>query len=369
MRRARDLVGFCALYEFEDVVAAITGADRVDVGDYGAVERARRLYKLRRLATRSRRLAAAVPSRLGVRLARDYELFFPAFNDPFELFALCTVPDWRSRCRIAACFVSEMWVHDLPEYLLELLSDFDHVFVGLQHSVADVARIVGKPCTYLPMGVDVLRFAPYPSPPPRTIDVCNVGRHSMVTHAALMRRARERRTFYYHDTVLASGEDGKQTTFRVRSAEEHRLLLANILQRSRYYIANRAKVNQPECREREEISARFYEGIAAGAVLVGEAPRSPEFRRQFDWPGAVVHLPYDSPDAGDVLARLDSDPVYVDGVRRENVRQAALRHDWLHRLQIVFDAIGLTPTEAMRARAGRLREISEAAGHAAAPVG
>ena len=100
-------------------------------------------------------------------------------------------------------------------YLLDLLAEFDHVFVGVQHAVDEVSKIAGVPCRYLPLAADVLRFSPYPIPPPRTIDVCNIGRRSEVTHAALLRLARERRLFYYYDTVAASGPDRKQRTFAV----------------------------------------------------------------------------------------------------------------------------------------------------------
>ncbi len=258
MRRMHDLVAFCLPYEFEDVVADVTGADRVEPENYRALEFARRAYKLLRLTTRSRRLARALAPRPGaLRLTRDYELFFPAFNNAFELFSLFSVPDWRQRCRVAACFISEIWANDVPEYLLELLAGFDHLFLGVRHPTQEVARIVGRPCTYLPLAVDVLRFAPQPHAPPRAIDVCNIGRRSPVTHEALLRLARERRIFYYYDTVRASGESGKQMTFRVNNASEHRLLLASLLQRSRYYLANRARVNEPEIIEgREEISRR-----------------------------------------------------------------------------------------------------------------
>jgi hypothetical protein len=34
MRRVHDLVAFCAPYEFEDVVASVSGADRVEIDDY-----------------------------------------------------------------------------------------------------------------------------------------------------------------------------------------------------------------------------------------------------------------------------------------------------------------------------------------------
>jgi hypothetical protein len=363
MRRVHDLVAFCTAYEFEDVVAEVTSGDRVELDDYAGLELARRIYKFGRLASGSRHLARAIAPRVSaLRLTRDYDLFFPVFNHAFELFALAAVPDWRARCRMAACFITELWSHQLPEYLLELLSDFDHVFIGVQHPVQDVARIIGRPCTYLPLAADVLRFAPYPSPPPRTIDVCNIGRRSPVTHAALMQLARERRLFYYYDTVRASGERGKQMTFRVSDASEHRLLLASLLQRSRYYVANRARVNEPEsARGNQEISSRFYEGLAAGTVLIGEPPRSEEFRRQFDWPDAVVHLPFDSPNVGDILSRLDSDSIGLDRMRSQNVQHAALRHDWVHRLATIFAAIGLTPTVAMNAREERLTALCDLA--------
>jgi hypothetical protein len=361
MRRVHDLVAYCGLYEFEDVVAAVTAADRVELLDYEAVENVRRAYKLGRLMTGSRRLAGALTPRLRApRLSRDYELFFPVFNDPFELFALKAIPNWRSRCRVAACFVCELWLNNLPEFLLELLSEFDYVFTGMQNPVARMASIIGKPCTYLPLAVDVLRFAPSPvSRPPRVIDICYLGRRSPVTHEALVKLAGHRRIFYYHDTVRASGLDKRQTTFRVANVREHRLLLANVLQRSRYYVANRSRINEREADGSEEISSRFYEGIAAGAVLLGESPRSPEFGKQFDWVDAVIPMPFDAPDVGDRLALLNADPVREAAIQHENVRQAALRHDWLHRLQHVFAVAGIPATEAMDVRASSLEELSK----------
>ena len=114
---------------------------------------------------------------------------------------------------------------------------------------------------------------------------------------------------------------------------------------------------------RDEISGRFYEGAAAGAVMLGEAPRTDEFRKQFDWPDAVVPLPFDSPDVGRVLLELNSDPQRLARISRDNVRNAALRHDWVHRLRTVFETVGVRPTEAMSERESRLEGIAaEASG-------
>ena len=68
-------------------------------------------------------------------------------------------------------------------------------------------------------------------------------------------------------------------------------------------------------------------------------------------------VPFDSPDIGHILAELNGDPERMRAVRRNNVREAARRHDWLHRIRVVFDALGLAPTEKMQARAQRLDQI------------
>lgn len=112
MRRIANLVAYCAQYEFEDVIAEVTGADRVEVDGEPALEFSRRAYKLLRLGTRSQRLAGALaPAPSTVRLDRDYELFFPVFNHNYELYALQALPDWRARCRTAVCFITEVWAN------------------------------------------------------------------------------------------------------------------------------------------------------------------------------------------------------------------------------------------------------------------
>ena len=363
-RLIADLVAYCIAYEFEDTLAAVTGAQRIDANDLPALEFSRRAYKLARLASGSPSVARRLVSypRSKVVLESDFELFLPVFSHTYELYSLATIPNWRKRCRKAACFITEVWSHLLPEYLLELLSDFDHVFIGHNHCVRDVARITGRPCTYLPLAVDVLRFTPTSLDQQRPIEVCNIGRRSRVTHQTLLKEAERQQSFYYYDTVAASGADLKHRTFRVDSPHEHRRMLATILKHSRYFIANRSHVNKPEFTAgREEISGRFYEGAAAGTVMIGEAPRSEEFKRQFDWPDAVVDAPFDCPDIGRIVADLNGNPGRLRAVRRNNAREAALRHDWLHRIQVVFDTLNLAPTEEMSARAQRLNQIASRA--------
>jgi hypothetical protein len=363
-RRIFNLVAFCLSYEFEDVFAAVTGAERIDATGQSSLEFGRRVYKHLRLASGSAKLAHQLTPypRDKVMLERDYELFFPIFSNAYQLYGLKMIPNWRERCHKAACFITEIWAGDIPEYLLELLSEFDHIFLGLRHSVTDVARISGRPCSYLPLASDVLRFAPASVGEPRPIQVCHIGRRSQITHHALLKEAERPGSFYYYDTAAASGSDLKDRTFRVDSPRDHRIMLATILKHSRYFIANRSHVNNPEFTAgRDEISARFYEGAAAGTVMIGEAPRSEEFKKQFDWPDAAIHIPFDCPEVGRILADLNSNYERLNEIRRENVRESAVRHDWLHRIRVVFDVLGLAPTEKMQARARQLEKIASRA--------
>lgn len=362
VREIARLVAYCIEYEFEDVVQSLTGARRLDVtaGDLPVFNR--RVYKYARTLSGSRRLASALTAaHPSILPDSQFDWFFPIFNEPFELLALRAIPGWRHRCSRAACYVSEVWTQNTPPYVLELLGDFDHVFLGVSHCVDEVAQRIGRPCTYLPLGVDVLRFAPEAPASHRPIDVANVGRRSSVTHDALLNAAVDPTFFYYYDTVAATGSDLKQRTFRVQDPVEHRRLYASVLKRSRYFIANKGFVNDPGLtRGTDAIAARFYEGAAAGAVMLGTAPDIDEFRAQFDWPDSVIEVPYDCSTIRDVIRNLDDDPKRLDSIRRNNVTQAALRHDWLYRLKDAFAILGIAPTDAMVARERSLHALAGA---------
>ena len=84
--------------------------------------------------------------------------------------------------------------------------------------------------------------------------------------------------------------------------------------------------------------------------MLGEPPRTALFEGQFDWPDALIRLPFDSPEIARLVAELDADPERLSRVRRSNVRNAALRHDWVYRVREVFEALGLPPTAGMLAR-------------------
>ena len=105
------LLPFAMLTNSRTLLQLLRSAQRVDATDLPALEFSRRAYKLVCLASGSPRLARQlVPyPRNKVVLERDFELFFPMFTISYELYSLTTIPNWRQRCRKAACFITEVW--------------------------------------------------------------------------------------------------------------------------------------------------------------------------------------------------------------------------------------------------------------------
>ena len=139
------------------------------------------------------------------------------------------------------------------------------------------------------------------------------------------------------------------------------MLLAGLLKRSRYFIANRAWADQPSLtRGKDEIAARFYEGAAAGTIMVGEPPDSDDFRSQFGWNDSVIRIPFNDPRVAEVIAELDGDAARSSRIRKDAVVNSLLHHDWVYRLRTVLEIAGLQPTERVLNREALLRKTAEA---------
>jgi len=178
-----------------------------------------------------------------------------------------------------------------------------------------------------------------------------MGRKSEVTHRFLLKMAERGEIFYIYDTIK---------TMETQQPAQHRNLIASIAKRSRYFIANVAKINrQSETHGQIEVGFRFFEGAGAGTVMLGEAPENEVFNKNFDWPDAVIHVPYDTENISEILAGLDSQPKRLDAARKNNIIQSLLRHDWVYRWRNILNIVGLEPKPALLARENRLKQLAK----------
>lgn len=352
-------VSWASAYEFEDVACAV---DDVDLVAVEAVQSKPLPGEEVALAQLRKRMGVDVrrePRRKRTRVEGKYDLFFIRAMTSLDLSILDSIDGWQDSSRTKVCWIEELWLDKLGDLKsLEALLQFDHVFVGHVPTAGPLAQALDRPCSFLSPAVDALRFCPYPNPPARSIDFYALGRRSPTTHQSLLEYGERRPGFmYFYDSA-------RWTNF-IEGHAEHRQLSANLIQRTRYFMADRAKANQPDTSKTSQVfGPRFFEGAAAGAVLIGEPPRCDVFDAYFNWPDAVVPMDHGSTQIGDLLDELDAEPERISRARQANMTNMLRRHDWSVRWQTVLDTVGLEPREASAERKAaleqRAREVENA---------
>ena len=343
----------CLFYEFEDVIGEIEEVELIAPKPYRSFVIGERI--MNQLA-RHISIACLNPGVRELRLRRSYDLFVAICMFPKDLLSLNAIKGWRKRCQTSICWLGEIWSRELHRWKghLNILSKFDYVVLNCSASVRAVQETIQRPCFYIPPGVDTIRFCPYPNPSPQNIDVYSIGRKSPVVHQSLLKMAEQKEIFYIYDTYDTIYN---LDTFNYR---QHRSLVANIAKRSRYFLVNLSKIDRKfERGSQGEIGSRFFEGAASGTVMIGQPPENEDFSKYFHWPDAVIHMDFDSPDIAEVLADLDLQRDRLKEVRRNNVVQSLLRHDWVYRWREILDIVGFKPRPAVIARAKRLKKLAE----------
>jgi Glycosyl transferases group 1 len=361
------VISRCGQYEFEDLISAVDAvdviapADTPDPADADTPMQNGTRTLVRLGAKVLRRLTASLEGmvpltrlwRLPAGLAEHYELLFISAQSPLDLLSVGSSAMWRSTASVSMCYIDELFPGDVAALgdLLKILRRFDHTFVSVRGTVEPLAAATGRPCHYLALSTDTFKFCPYPRPPSRVIDFYAMGSSCPPeTHKALLRMADVGDWYYMYDTV---------TNSVVSSPVEHRSRLADMIKRSRFFLVNTARWYDPERTGGEiEIGSRYFEGAAAGAVLVGDAPKSGSFAQYFSWQDAVIPLPLDSGDVAELVAELDADPSRIERISKINVVNSLRQHDHVHRWGEILSIAGLDETKAMECRRRELDELA-----------
>ncbi len=338
----------CPHFEFEDIICEIDSAEllapKVDPSSGRSSFATRLAYRAPVF------LNPGIPT---TSTMRHYDILFTICGYPQDLIMFNAVSNLRDVCRTSVCLLDELWVKDIVKsrHFLRILAKFDVVMLYYSQTVKPLSEIIERRCVFLPPGVDAITFCPNPDPPERVIDVYSIGRRSEITHQSLLSMVRENGLFYLHDSMGGS---------QAINSQEHRALFANVAKRSRYFIVNPGKIDEQHEKGRQmEAGNRYFEGAAAGAIMVGERPNNEVFERLFDWPDAVTHLAYDSGDIDVLIKDLDADPARQDRIRRTGVKQALMRHDWVYRWEAILHTVGLEPMQRAFERKDRLGKLAE----------
>lgn len=359
------VVSRSGLYEFEDLVGAIDAVDLIapqetpDPADAGSPARhvVRTLQRLgakafRRLSVNLEGKFPLVLRRPPFGVAKNYEILFVSNQSASDLYNVGPCSMWRSRARVSMCYIDEIYPADVDGLgsLLDVLRRFDHIFVSVRDAVAPLALATGRPCHFLAPSVDTLELCPYPAASERVIDFYAMGKRPPETHKALLRMAEPGDWYYVYDTL---------TNCPVTTNAEHRRRLAEMLKRTRFFLATAVRHYNPErTGGNQELGLRYFEGAAAGAVLIGDAPCNESFTQNFGWQDSVIPLEFNSGDIAGVIRELEADPGRIERIRRTNVANSLRRHDHVHRWAEILNIAGLQETPTMRARRLRLDELA-----------
>jgi hypothetical protein len=352
LRKLKYHVSRAAIYEFEDVISACDSVDLLEL-DYHP-EFFKVTNNLSNQALHFSKISQylnPLPGRK-IEIKKEYEVLFFFSQSIKDILALNSVKGWRSKCKFAICWMDEIWEKDIEKYRnhLNLLDQFDAIFMNFSSSLDEVQKLLKRPCYPIHYGVDALAFT-HPQVPIRSIDMLSVGRRSSITHESMVELADTGDFFYVYDTLNG---------LNMKYYKYHRSLYKNLLKRSNFVLVNKAKFDLlGTSNPQEEVGPRFFEGAASGAIMLGYAPVCQPFQENFDWPDAVIEIPFDCPNIGEVLQDLRSQTERLESIRRDSMVNALLRHDWVYRWEYILTTCGLDSLPILSKRKVQLQEVSQ----------
>jgi len=356
----------CGLYEAQDVLRDAADVDMVALEPAAGFRMRERWHNRLSYRDLTNRIVLSNPGLQPVRLDREYDLFLACCQSYEDLVYVNAIENWKDKSRVSACWLDEVWTASIPRYRhwMAAISQFDHIFLANRSSVKPLSEATGRPCYWLPAGVDTVRFSQFPACPPRVVDVFSIGRRRPGMHDSLMRLAKSRQLYYLYDTC-------KISVANVYDPQEHRETFANTAKRSRFFLVAPPKFDElAETAGETDIGYRYYEGSAAGAVLLGQRANIDIFDQLFDWPDVVIEVNPDGSDLEKIVTDLLATPERLAAIGRRNAAEALRRHDWIYRWRTLLQTCGMEVPAGLTERAHALESLAcEAMTAAAQPCG
>lgn len=322
-RRIWPEVGWGPVYEFENLLARLTGAT------------------IHHLAPRSRFASKLIRGplrpRIGIHRVADpptpkpnaTNVLLIVANSPRSIAAIRTVPNWRKRFDVVAAYAIDGHDHrQFPRAARRL----DHLFTMRQDDIQPLRRLTGVPTSSMLLTADVLgRGSDHPD---RTIDVIGYGRQPPDYHRALQRalNTRHSRRVYYHTTF----HNGPPLHF-----DEHRDLFWNMLRHASLAMNFGTDTYCQRDIGLSILTPRWFECFAAGCVVVGRRPTGTADADALNWPDDIIELPRQPQSAPAFILNLLEDTPRLERIRRRNYRQALARFDTRHAIAKMFDTLKL----------------------------
>ena len=296
-----------------------------------------------------------------VEVKQDYELFIYVATVLPDVCEIARIRHWRRRAQKSACIVLKAFGTELRQFekSLPVLNSFDIVYSGTWTSLPFFQALVRPPVRYLAYGVPALEMMPASIDRERTIDVYAMGRRLPALHHQMLQAMRSGSINYVFDSFDSS------VPF-IKDFDGHYSCKAQFLKKTKFFpnfgIRSFQSKELELAGDDDSITYRCYEGAAAGTVMFGSAPTSPDYSLMFDWDDAIIPAPLGECDYVDFLQSLEAQAGRMNSIRRRNISNSLLKHDLAYRFQAILTDLEINPHE-------KLEERKRSLARAAARVG
>lgn len=341
--------------EAEDVLIGCVGADLVHLNL--PIEDPR--IRFRRQAGRATRRVlgkdAALPPNPGAKsalrpLSGRYDAIIFMAHSIWDLQLLERLGNLRKYTDCVAVWFIETWPSSYLDGRIrsEPFHTVDRIFVGMDAAVEPLASVLQRDVTYLPIASDTIRFGPEHPDSERPIDLIGIGRRRAEQHDGMARWAADTGRLYLYDTMKVA---------RPPDMNAHRDTIGGWYRNSKLATCNYAKSDEKHIvGEHRVMPGRLWEGLAAGAGLIGLPPSEVSQRDLF---GQTVVEPVPNHPAD--LPMFLEDQISRHGPEQaaSHVRLALTGHDWAHRWVNMLDELGFHRPAGLDLRIAELAERAE----------
>jgi hypothetical protein len=293
----------------------------------------------------------------------SYEALFIAvnnFSQLVEIQRLLEKTNIKSDLRCAYVFGG--YIHTVEHFFNPLkrrfsknykaLNKIDHIFTGILNNIQTLNDGLNIPVHYCPMAVDVLKIAAEVSP--RPIAINGFGRQETKISnmiADTFNRAKSDKVYFHTNYLSNSGFIDR---------ERYRKMFWQILRQSKLSLAfDSLHFNPTGHAKHSFVGPRWYESLGAGNVVVGIAPKCTSAAELLDWPDATIDLSEEPKQALEQVVQLLSDENKIVKICRRNLHEMNRKHDWRHRIDLIFDTLNLKKTERLSVQLEELQSRSQ----------
>jgi len=233
---------------------------------------------------------------------------------------------------------------------VSLESLFDTICVPFKKASDSLENYFSKSILHIPIGVDTSLCDGLNKN--RKIDVLAYGRQqdSLIDEISMRFHRPKSRLLMYHTNHMQ--------ICKIRDFTAHRRMFWSIAQNSKVALNYDGYYLDSTHFKYSFVGQRWAESMAAGCVVLGKRPRSPEMNILFPWENSTLNVDSDPKLAFEKLNFILNEPGLIKSIGERNAVETRRRHDWAHRVYDILTHLKLPKPQILVDKSHGLKAIA-----------